>query len=131
MRGLNAGGAGAAGCVQMKTASPTGDVDGWSSRPDGRLDLHWQDGGVRGRDLVEQQSQSIAPSIAFGVDVPTRTADARAVRQSNLSDGMPDAIRRREKLAPATVLALGSIDSIGGSFAACGRATMTASRVRV
>jgi catecholate siderophore receptor len=37
-----------------------------------RLNALWQDGGVAGRDVAEKSTWGIAPSLAFGLDSPTR-----------------------------------------------------------
>lgn len=53
-----------------------------------RLNAMGQDGGVEGRDEVENNSYAIAPSIAFGLDTDTRFyLYSQHVRQRNLPDG--------------------------------------------
>jgi catecholate siderophore receptor len=73
--------------------STSGNSDGWWRQSAFRLNALWQDGGVRGRSEVEQQSRAIAPSLAFGLGTPTRVmASAQILRQENLPDyGMPSA----------------------------------------
>ena len=39
-----------------------------------RVNALWQDGGTAGRDYVGRESKSIAPSIAFGLNTPTRAS---------------------------------------------------------
>ena len=58
-----------------------------------RLNAIWQDGGVAGRDEVEQNSWGIAPSLALGLGADTRLAvAAQIIRQENIPDyGMPAA----------------------------------------
>ncbi|OAL80091.1 hypothetical protein AY606_05475 [Acinetobacter sp. SFB] len=47
-----------------------------------------QDGGVDGRDYIENNSWAIVPSIAFGLDSPTRLyLYSQHVRQRNIPDG--------------------------------------------
>ena len=46
-----------------------------------RLNALWEDGGVRGREIVTRKNQSIAPSIALGLSTATRvTAAAQITR---------------------------------------------------
>ncbi len=53
-----------------------------------RLNLMRQDGGVPGRDTVENNRWGIAPSVAFGLGTPTRVyVDLLHVAQDNLPDG--------------------------------------------
>ncbi|WP_068635924.1 catecholate siderophore receptor Fiu [Thauera butanivorans] len=53
-----------------------------------RLNVMKQDGGVAGRDHVESKRWGIAPSIAFGLDTPTRTTLSYLhVEQDNVPDG--------------------------------------------
>ncbi|HKU13177.1 MAG TPA: TonB-dependent siderophore receptor [Steroidobacteraceae bacterium] len=56
-----------------------------------RLNAMWQDGGVAGRDEVEQNGWGIAPSFALGLGTPTRLAlAAQILRQENIPDyGLP------------------------------------------
>jgi catecholate siderophore receptor len=58
-----------------------------------RVNALWQDGGVAGRDDVERESQSIAPSLSLGLGTPTRlTVSGQVMRQDNTPDyGMPAA----------------------------------------
>ncbi|PTU76342.1 catecholate siderophore receptor Fiu [Pseudomonas mangrovi] len=53
-----------------------------------RLNLVRREGGVDGRDYVENSSYGVAPSIAFGLDTPTRLyIYSQHVRQDNRPDG--------------------------------------------
>lgn len=53
-----------------------------------RLNLVRRDGGVDGRDYVENSSYGVAPSIAFGLDTDTRLyVYSQHVRQDNRPDG--------------------------------------------
>ena len=53
-----------------------------------RINAMGQDGGVEGRDYVENNSYAIAPSIAFGLNTDTRFyLYSQHVRQRNVPDG--------------------------------------------
>lgn len=53
-----------------------------------RLNLMKQGGGVAGRDFVKNESYGIAPSIAFGLNTPTRTTlSLLHTKQDNRPDG--------------------------------------------
>ena len=53
-----------------------------------RLNVMAQEGGIDGRDYVENNSYAIAPSIAFGLDSDTRFyLYSQHVRQRNIPDG--------------------------------------------
>mgnify|MGYP003397337138 FL=1 len=53
-----------------------------------RLNAMGQDGGVEGRDYIENNSWAIAPSIAFGLDTDTRLhLYSQHIRQRNIPDG--------------------------------------------
>jgi catecholate siderophore receptor len=53
-----------------------------------RLNAMGQDGGVEGRDFIENNSGAIAPSIAFGLDSDTRLyLYSQHIRQRNIPDG--------------------------------------------
>lgn len=53
-----------------------------------RLNAMGQDGGVEGRDVVENNGWAIAPSIAFGLNTDTRLyLYSQHVRQNNIPDG--------------------------------------------
>jgi catecholate siderophore receptor len=83
-----------------------GTPGGWWSKSAVRLNALWQDAGVPGRDLVELDSKAIAPSIALGIETPTRVmASAQILRQDNAPDyGIPGAAWD-EPLTPTTVRA--------------------------
>jgi catecholate siderophore receptor len=77
-----------------------------------RVNALWQDGGVAGRNEVSRESQSIAPSIAFGLSTPTRlTVSAQMMRQDNLADyGLPAAASPVGPLTPTSALAAAPVD---------------------
>jgi catecholate siderophore receptor len=53
-----------------------------------RLNALWQEGGVAGRDYVEQNRWSIAPSLALGLGTPTRVVlSYERTEQDNVPDG--------------------------------------------
>ena len=86
---------------------------GWLSHSAARLNVLWEDGGVPGRDVVERENKSIAPSVGFGLGTPTRvTAGVQITRQDNLPDyGIPGAAWTETQLAPTTVFAEHPVDS--------------------
>jgi catecholate siderophore receptor len=94
--------------LSLDTNAPLrlGTPGSWWSRSAVRLNALWQDAGVPGRDFVELNSKAIAPSIAFGIETPTRVmASAQILHQDNLPDyGIPGAAWD-EPLTPTTVLA--------------------------
>ena len=67
-----------------------------------RVNAMWQDGGVAGRDEVEQEAWGIAPSFALGLGTDTRLAlAAQILRQEGTPDyGLPSAAL--PGLAPTT-----------------------------
>jgi catecholate siderophore receptor len=77
-----------------------------------RVNGLWQDGGVAGRDFVERENRSIAPSLAFGVNTATRASVAAQItRQSNLADyGLPAAASPIGPLTPTSALAATPVD---------------------
>ncbi|MCC7010242.1 MAG: TonB-dependent siderophore receptor [Acidobacteria bacterium] len=56
-----------------------------------RVNVMWQDAGVPGRQVVENESWAVAPSVAFGMDGATRvTLSSQHLRQRNVPDyGLP------------------------------------------
>ena len=53
-----------------------------------RLNVMGQQGGVEGRDYIEQNGWAIAPSIAFGLDSDTRFyLYSQHIKQNNIPDG--------------------------------------------
>ena len=53
-----------------------------------RLNIMGQDGGIEGRDYIENNSYAVAPAIAFGLDTDTRFyLYSQHVRQRNIPDG--------------------------------------------
>ena len=91
---------------------PSAQSAGWLSDSAVRLNILWQDSGVPGRDLVNNESKAIAPSIAFGLQSATRVAlAAQIVRQDNLPDyGIPGAAWQNEPLTPTTVRPSSPVD---------------------
>ncbi len=77
-----------------------------------RVNALWQDGGIAGRDYVERESKSIAPSIAFGLNTPTRlSVSGQIMRQDNLADyGLPAAASPVGPLTPTSALAASPVD---------------------
>ena len=58
--------------VDANMALPPGQASGWLSRSAVRLNALWQDGGVRGRDIVSNSVKAVAPTVALGLDTSTR-----------------------------------------------------------
>jgi len=99
--------------VDLNQALQVGEPGSWLSHTAVRLNALWQDGGVPGRQIVEQKNQSIAPSITLGLNTATRvTAAVQITRQENVPDyGIPGAAWAEEPLAPTTVIADHPVDS--------------------
>ncbi len=78
---------------------------GWISKSAVRINAVWQDSGVPGRDLANNSSKAIAPSIALGLETPTRViVEGQFMRQDNLPDyGVPGSAWHEDKLGPTTV----------------------------
>jgi catecholate siderophore receptor len=59
-----------------------------------RLNALWQDGGVPGRAVAEKNGWGVAPSVAFGLDGPTRlVVSYQHTEQNDLPDwGVPGAL---------------------------------------
>ena len=72
-----------------------------------RVNALWQDGDTAGRDDVERESKSIAPSIAFGLNTPTRVSlSGQIMRQDNAPDyGLPAAASPIGPLAANAIVA--------------------------
>jgi catecholate siderophore receptor len=85
---------------------------GWWSKAGFRVNALWQDGGVPGRDVVENETRAVAPSVGFGLGTRTRlTLSGQFVRQENLPDyGIPGAAWADTALAPTTVQAALPVD---------------------
>ena len=85
---------------------------GWLGDSAVRLNILWQDSGVPGRDVVNNESRAFAPSIAFGLQSATRAAfSAQIVRQDNIPDyGVPGAAWEGEPLAPTTIRTASPVD---------------------
>jgi catecholate siderophore receptor len=77
-----------------------------------RFNVLWQDGGIAGRDYAQHESKAIAPSVAFGLDTPTRViVGAQIMRQDNLADyGLPAAASPIGPLSPTSVVAPLAVD---------------------
>jgi catecholate siderophore receptor len=90
----------------------SGSSESWWGKSAFRLNTLWQDGGVPGRDEVEQQSRAVAPSLAFGLGTPTRlTASAQILRQESMPDyGIPGAAWQEEPLTPTTIQTPAPVD---------------------
>ena len=93
-------------------AAPTTAGGGWWQKAAFRVNALWQDGGVSGRDIVENESRAIAPSVGLGLGTPTRvTLSGQFIRQDNVPDyGIPGAAWAEEPLAPTTVRAALPVD---------------------
>jgi catecholate siderophore receptor len=85
---------------------------GWISRSAFRINAMWQDSGVPGRDLAQNSGKAIAPSLALGLQTPTRVVVAgQFMRQDNLPDyGVPGAAWHEDTLAPTTVQTANPVD---------------------
>jgi catecholate siderophore receptor len=88
-------------------SAPATATGGWLTRSAARLNALWQDSGIPGRDVVENETRAVAPSVAMGLGTPTRVMlGAQFVRQDNLPDyGIPGAAWDEEPLTPTTVRA--------------------------
>ncbi|HXG46962.1 MAG TPA: TonB-dependent siderophore receptor [Methylomirabilota bacterium] len=77
--------------VDLNQPFKLGDDGDWLSKSSLRLNGLWQDGGVPGRDFVEDNRWAIAPSLALGLGTPTRlTLSAAYLEQDNVPDsGLP------------------------------------------
>jgi len=91
--------------ADLNAQLPIGEPGSWLAGTSVRLNALWQDGGVPGRDHVENERKSIAPSVALGLGTPTRVIlQGQFTRQDNVPDyGIPGAAWD-EPLAPTSVL---------------------------
>ncbi|MGD9904708.1 MAG: TonB-dependent receptor [Vicinamibacterales bacterium] len=91
--------------ADLNAQLPIGEPGSWLAGTSVRLNALWQDGGVPGRDYVDNQRRSVAPSVAMGLGTPTRVVvQGQFTRQDNLPDyGIPGAAWD-EPLAPTSVL---------------------------
>jgi catecholate siderophore receptor len=89
-----------------------GAEDSWLGRSAVRLNALWEDGGVAGREIVTRKNQSLAPSIALGLNTHTRVTGAvQVTRQDNVPDyGIPGSAWSDTQLAPTTVIAAQPVD---------------------
>jgi catecholate siderophore receptor len=99
--------------IDANHALPLGDRDSWLGRSAVRLNALWDEGGFAGRDVASRKNQSIAPSIALGLNTATRVNGAvQITRQDNLPDyGIPGSAWSEYPLAPTTVIAANPVDS--------------------
>ncbi len=110
--------------VDLNQELTLGAPDSWLGRSAVRLNALWEDGGVAGREHVSRKNQSIAPSIALGLNTATRVTGAvQITRQDNLPDyGIPGSAWTETQLAPTTVIATNPVDqenfygSVGPDF---------------
>ena len=98
--------------VDLNQPLALGESGSWLSNTAVRLNALWEEGGVAGRDMVERENKSIAPSITLGLNTATRvTGAAQITRQDNLPDyGIPGAAWTESQLAPTTVFAEDPVD---------------------
>ena len=99
--------------VDANHALPLGDPNSWLGHSAVRLNALWDEGGYPGRDVTSRKNQSIAPSIALGLNTATRVTGAvQVTRQDNVPDyGIPGSAWSEYPLAPATVIATNPVDS--------------------
>ncbi len=99
--------------IDLNQTVSFGSPDSWLGKSAVRLNALWEDGGVAGRDIVERSNKSVAPSIALGLNTPTRVvASAQVTRQDNVPDyGVPGSAWLDYQLAPTTVIATRPVDS--------------------
>jgi catecholate siderophore receptor len=99
--------------VDLNQELALGAEDSWLGRSAVRLNALWEDGGVAGREIVTRKNQSLAPSIALGLNTPTRVTGALQItRQDNVPDyGIPGSAWSDTQLAPTTVIATQPVDS--------------------
>jgi len=92
---------------------PLGESGSWLASTAIRVNALWEDGGVPGRDVVTRKNQSVAPSIALGLNTSTRVTGAvQITRQDNVPDyGVPGSAWREYPLAPATVIATDEVET--------------------
>ena len=98
--------------VDVGRALPLGLPGTWLRNSAFRLNALWQDSGVPGRDIAEQERRAVAPSLALGLNTQTRvTLAAQIMRQDNQPDyGIPGAAWLDEPLAPTTTRAASVVD---------------------
>ena len=98
--------------VDLGAPVPLGKPGTWLHNSAVRLNVLWQDGGVPGRQQIENERRAVAPSFALGLNTPTRVIfGAQIMRQDNLPDyGIPGAAWADEPLAPTTERAARAVD---------------------
>ena len=99
--------------VDLNQDVALGARDSWLGRSAIRLNALWEDGGVAGRNVVTRKNQSIAPSLALGLNTSTRvTVASQITRQDNVPDyGIPGSAWSETQLAPTTIVADRPVDS--------------------
>jgi catecholate siderophore receptor len=77
--------------ADLNHPTPLGEKGDWLQGTALRLNSLWQDGGVPGRDHVQNSSWAMAPSLALGLGTPTRVVFRGSfTEQENLPDsGLP------------------------------------------
>ena len=75
-------------------APPMTADGGWWSKAAFRVNALWQDGGVPGRDVVENETRAVAPTLGFGLGTRTRLTLSGAVRPSGQPARLRDSRRR-------------------------------------
>jgi catecholate siderophore receptor len=99
--------------VDLNQEVALGAEGSWLGRSAVRLNALWEDGGVAGRHIVTRKNQSVAPSIALGLNTQTRVTGAvQITRQDNVPDyGIPGSAWSETQLTPTTVIAEQPVDS--------------------
>jgi catecholate siderophore receptor len=99
--------------VDLNQNVALGAPDSWLGRSAIRVNALWEEGGVAGREVVARKNQSIAPSIALGLNTTTRVTGAvQVTHQDNLPDyGIPGSAWSETQLTPITVIADQPVDS--------------------
>jgi catecholate siderophore receptor len=98
--------------VDLNVAVPIGEDGSWLSRSAVRLNGLFQDGGVAGRDEVENERRALAPSLSMGLGTATRvTVSGQFMRQDNVPDyGLPGAAHPDGPLVVGGANASGPVD---------------------
>lgn len=100
--------------VDLNQALSLGERGSFFGNAAVRVNLLWQDGGTAGREYVGRESKSISPSIACGLDTPTRlVVSGQIMRQDNVPDyGLPGAA---SPIGPLTATSVVSPNEINQS----------------
>ena len=98
--------------ADLNQALPLGADGSWLSRSAVRLNALFQNGGVPGRDEVENERNAVAPSLSLGLGSATRvTVSGQFVRQDNVPDyGLPGAAYPDGPLIPGGSMASRPVD---------------------